>query len=421
MSQKKAYGAFTIVCIVSLSFNAGFAATIPAPILGSLALIFPEVPISTISMTVTLGSVMMMLFALLAGALVGRKIGFRPAAIIGLCAVIVGGVIPFFTDTSSFPVILASRVIATAGIGFTQPLVPALAFRLFEGAKAHRIIGFHSGCMTLGAAVASLASGWVGSVSLNLVWLLNLVVIAILVLVIVGLPEPEKIPSKAQAAASGEAKLPALVKVPVAALVSVFVIYFFVVLANGNISLNISYMVMEVAPDGPAAGLAGTASFLLMGFAFLGGMVYGTIYKACGRFVAVIGGVLGAAGLLLVYFCGSNFVVFVIGAVVGNLGYVLFSSYVMGLIGMLTPARDQTTVMSFASALGSLSMFVIPYACVLAQTIMGVGGLFVPTCLFFAPWWIILLVIVFFWNYEGRSVKKFQEAVAAAENEQAAS
>lgn len=394
MKENKQYGVLTVIAIVSISFLEGFAASVPAPILAELSLMFPEVPVAVVSMAVTLGNIMMTVFSLVAGIVIGRFIGFRRAAIIGVSIVVAAGIAPFFIR-DSFSTILVCRALACSGLGFTIAIPTSMAFRLFTGDMSQRIVGFHSGFMNAGAALSWLVSGWVATTGLHNVWLLYLVCLITLVLVIVKLPEPPKV-DKSNAAMEKEEGHVTVGKVPYGVIVGILGLFALVQVSTAILSVNMSYLVFEIAPGNSASGLAGTAGFIFMVACSLTGFFYGKLRQKLGRFIIIVACISGFVGLCGI-FLAKSFAVLSFFSVLVSFAYVSMFSYLGGALGTVTPKRATTTVMAIYAACGNLFMFLTPYIALGLQTAMGTGGLFQPICIVFAVLWIVVMLFAFAW------------------------
>ncbi|MBM7642536.1 MFS transporter [Streptococcus loxodontisalivarius] len=147
-----------------------------------LAQQFPNVSQSSIELISTLPNFSVLILILFAEA-IGNKFGIKRTILFGLGLYTIGGVLPALV--SSFPVIIAARLLMGLGIGLFNPYSVSLMYRFYEGQQLKGMLGFQNTAQNLGNAAfgfllsALIISGWrtaftgffVGLIPLILIWL----------------------------------------------------------------------------------------------------------------------------------------------------------------------------------------------------------------------------------------------------------
>lgn len=180
-----------MACIgVLLPFMVAQVGFIMNPTLTEFAKLFPDLSYSTVSYLATLPSLICIPCNLLAGKVVGKKIGYRPLCMAAIALVVIGGMLPwFFQDFIGWCI---CRCVMGAGMGLIMPLGGALVSRIFKGNMAVKMQGI--GTIVLNSAGVSLqiAASLLIVHNVNYAWLLHGVYIAVFVLVGLFLPEPDR-------------------------------------------------------------------------------------------------------------------------------------------------------------------------------------------------------------------------------------
>ena len=143
---------------------------------------FPNVSQSTIELISTLPNFSVLVLILFTEA-IGNKFGIKRTILFGLSLYIIGGVLPAFV--SSFPIIIAARLLMGLGIGLFNPYSVSLMYQFYDGQQLKGMLGFQNTAQNLGNAAfgfllsALIISGWrtaftgffVGLIPLILIWL----------------------------------------------------------------------------------------------------------------------------------------------------------------------------------------------------------------------------------------------------------
>lgn len=122
-----------IVCLIANTSAAGADWCTSA--LVDIANTFPDVPYSLITLVNNIPNLLAVVFTIVAGALVNRKISLKDMMLIGIGMHCVGGVLPAFTGSGSFALLLLGRVAFGIGYGIMQGICISMSFKLVTNEK----------------------------------------------------------------------------------------------------------------------------------------------------------------------------------------------------------------------------------------------------------------------------------------------
>lgn len=147
MKMNERTGNFISVLAVYFAANVIF---IMSPAMNSIATnLYPDIEYGTVLMLSTISSLFMIPGSLLAGAVLGKEIGFKQMAVISLGGIVIAGVLPYFI--TNFTVVLILRIIVGFCIGLGFPLQSTLALKLFNDNERPAILGKATVAMSCGA------------------------------------------------------------------------------------------------------------------------------------------------------------------------------------------------------------------------------------------------------------------------------
>lgn len=177
-----------LLAVLSIYFlTTGLNAVQPA--LDSIAAAFPNVPLTLVYLLNTIPTLVGLFVTLLAGRILGTRISFRTAAIIGAALFLLIGVVPYFLE--EFALILASRALLGVSVGLITVVGPSLALLLFDEGQRTRVLGATNFANNLGNMFFLLVGGILAASGWRSVFLVYLIGAAVLVIVLLFLPEPK--------------------------------------------------------------------------------------------------------------------------------------------------------------------------------------------------------------------------------------
>lgn len=381
MSHGKDAGAFAMVAVFSLGAVVSGGSMLNGTV-ATIAAEFPELSITTISLIATINSIIACPVMLVVGLVVGKRIGFKPLAILGCVLFTVGGLIPAFV-TGSFAAIMASRVIVAIGVGSLMSLPMSLAFRLFEGNRAQQVQSWYMSINNIILSLLTMLVGVLAAASVNYIWFAHLIGLVTLLIVLFGLPEPAK--AEDEAAGGEGAKDGVKARIPAAVWVLVLLSFACNVLVF-PVYINTS-LIVEGNLWGDAAASGMCVSLVAFG-GFFGGLVFSKLYAVTPRWTALISALIAAVGALLML-TASNLYMVAAGAFVSGWGYLQFFCGVTAATGVVAPASRTAISMSLVMIALNVGIFVAPYAVAGLQAVMQTANYQLPFGVMLVLWVVV--------------------------------
>ncbi|WFD09546.1 MFS transporter [Tepidibacter hydrothermalis] len=177
------------ISVLSISVLLIMSGASISPALGSISENFNPVNPLLIKMILTLPCILIMPASIISGNL-SEKIKKRTLLITGLLVYLIGGVGGGFA--SNIYVLLAFRSLLGIGVGLILPLSTGLIVDFFEDEERKKMMGYSTAINNLGAVIAIILSGILGSVSWRFAFGVYFIALIPLLLVIFKLPEPKK-------------------------------------------------------------------------------------------------------------------------------------------------------------------------------------------------------------------------------------
>lgn len=304
---------------------------------------FPNASRAQVTMVSTLPSLMGMFTMLVIGVISGRKVKYKTTVIFGMICYTVGGVMPFFFN-SSIGMILLARAIFGIGIGSFICRSP-LIISACEGQERARYMGLGVTLSNGASMLMILLTGFVSKISWKATFLEYFIGLAALLIVLLFMIEPEKVEKKQEVKRKGS--LPGIV------FIYALMCGFATVLVY-PFNTNMASLIQE-----RGLGTAASASIVLSAFTLggaVGGMLFGKVYSMAKKYVVTVIASIAVAGMLLVVF-GKSIPLMFVGMFLVGAGF--FQSVPMfGMwTGIVVKGPAVTTASSINGACVQLCMF----------------------------------------------------------------
>jgi len=291
-------------CAVGVMSNGG---VIMSPVLPGIVAAFPEIPVSTIQMIVTIPALAMVPAALITGGLRG-KYGARRIYMICLLILSAAGILPVLYH--SFPIVFLSRVFVGCAIGAMVPIANAEIAVNFTGTEKDRAIGIFSAVSSISGAVMMLISGVLSAYGWHYSFTIYLISILQLGAVILWCPK-ERSQEKTKKYI-GRSRL--VLNRTLLFVTAAFLVYMTFL---NTFSTNIAIFITQ---EGVGKGtISGVTSALFLFSGFLAGLSYEKIASLVREQSFTVGFLFSALGLLIVAFSKGILFVF-LGAIIGGFG-----------------------------------------------------------------------------------------------------
>lgn len=279
--------------------------TIAAVIMADLVRLFPDASATAIQMVMQFGMIGAFPVTLAIGFFTNR-FRIKPLIIIGLCAIIIGGLMPLLLHTALIQLYI-SAILIGAGQGFMSPLVSTLTLRHFEGKPRERQIGFNATFATGGATIFTLASGVIALTGWLNIYFLYFCAVPALILVIVFMPIGEK-PVPIEAAKKEKVPFTGGAFVMAALLIVMFLGYV-------TFPINVG-MLVDAQGIGNAAS-TGLAVSIITVVGALFGLIFPYIVRIFKSYIGTFTCVFGTLGMFVVVISNS-------------MGMIYFASVLLG-------------------------------------------------------------------------------------------
>ena len=319
-----------VISLMAVYFAAN-AIFITSPALNSWATqLYPDIPYSTVLFLSTVSSLLMIPGSLAAGAVLGKKVGFRTMAIISMGGIIIAGCLPFFIRNFTFVLVMRAIVGFCIGLGF--PLQSTLALKLFNDEERPGVLGKATFVLACGSIFYMLVSGYVCDIDSAYAFLVHGILIIPLVLVILFLKEPEREPLEEKVNGKSKEKLPMMAIFASAMFMVIFLAFYPVLL---NMSAIIEYEGIG------AAAITGIISSLFTIGNAIAGLVFAGLYKKTGKYIIPVGAALWIIGMAI-FSLGHGLVPIIIGVVLSGLAVQLVWPGMVNSFSEYVPAGKQS-------------------------------------------------------------------------------
>lgn len=343
--SKKGGGAAAITIVIMMIYFMSPTISAISPAVASISSSYPAVSASAIGYVVTITAAFQAVTAVVAGALMGRKIKYRTLTIFSSALVVVSGCFPFLLqDGTGFALLLVSRALLGVGLGTIMPLSNALVLASFsDEGKRSQLIGAGNAMLNIGTIVTNLLGGFLCGFSWQstfLVYALGVILVALSVFVMREPTHVEK--STNEKGRSG--KLP---------LLTFVFIFFFLMMCVVTQSVVV-YCSSLLADAGVTDSMV---SATMVSVFSVGGIVislgFSLLFKALHN-VLLPAAYVVAALALLACFVGSdagsaNILLFGVGAALSGAALLIVTCFTPMAISQIVEPKMQSTAMGFVS------------------------------------------------------------------------
>lgn len=150
---------------------------------------FVGTDITTIMFANSITGIVSVPMGIASGAILHR-IGFKPAAIIGILVMSLGGAAPFLMpDIMDYTPVIVSRVIVGLGLGIMFPVGNATIIAFFDGECRSRLLGLGITVQFVFNLIYTTAAGYLTEIGWNYSFLAYLIGLVPLVIALVWMPE----------------------------------------------------------------------------------------------------------------------------------------------------------------------------------------------------------------------------------------
>lgn len=356
MVEKK-YGFVEKAAVLSIALLM-YTTSMTTPALGEIAKAFPSVSPELIKQIAALPSLMMVIFSLVAGQL-ERFMSKKKILYIAMILQFVGGILPMFSNSMTF--ILIMRGVFGAGYGLLFPLSTPILADMFQGDEFKSLMGYKSAIGALAGVVFQMLGGVLAAISWRYAFLGFLLIIPIGLLIAFKVPDIER-KKVSEGSSTGKLTSKTYILSLLNALLNILQFTFMTNVA----------MVMAEGKIGNATE-AGVVLTAFTGGAFAAGLLYGKIFNIFKRFtIAIAVALVGVSFLILLNV--NTYPMYVMVGIIFGLG---FGTYNPDFGIKLVASADKSAsarAFSIYVALMGLGQFVSPILLAFITNIFGLKG-----------------------------------------------
>lgn len=353
MNKTKTKIGILSICGVALSYMA------LSPVLADIGAEFVRVSETMVQMIITLPNLLFIVSSPISGYLMGY-VNKKTIAICSLFCYLVGGLLPFFFNSSIWQLLAGSAIIGI-GSGFMMPLLNGFIVQYFEREEQATLMGLNATCTAVGALSFIFIGGQLAKFGWRYSYLVFLGVILIIAVVAFCLPkgEPQKavLSEKDSTVHSSQFEMNPYIF----GLFLIGILYF---LTQNAFNTNSSAFVAGVLGKGAAVASVITMANTLGGIA--GGATFKGLVMKFRNHIETFVLFTVAIGFLIPFFI-PHFIALLAGSILVGYGYAVFNAGGTYLLAQNTrPDSNAFTVSVYLALInlgGALSPVVVNFFC----------------------------------------------------------
>ena len=345
------------LCSVALSYMA------LSPIIASIGADFTGVDETLVQMVFTLPSLLFIIGSPLSGIAMSY-INKKTIALFSLSCYLVGGLFPFFFNSSIWLLLVGSLIIGV-GTGFLMPLINGFIVQYFDKNDRAPLMGMNAIFTALGALTFIFIGGQLSRFGWRYTYLAFSLVIVIIALVITCLPTGE--PQKAEVSEKNGKTSAFEMNSYIFGLFAIGFIYF--VVQNAFNTNSSAYVINVLGKD---AAMASLVTMINTIGGIIGGMSFSRIaYRAKSQIETITLAVI-AVGFFITFFIPST-VAFFAGSFLIGYGFAIFNAAGSYLLSYNTRPETNAFTVSVYLALINFGAAISPIVVNACTGFMGEG------------------------------------------------
>ncbi len=328
------------------------------PLLAEIQASFPEQSVSKVQMVYTLISLVAVPAMLLSGSAT-RFLSKKALISIGLCGLLIGGMIPLFIH-GQFWALYLSSVLIGAGSGIMNVISSALISDHFHGIDKGRVMGLQSIALSLAAALLSMLSGEIAEAThWSRSYLLFLIAAPALAVFLCFMPADARTPAQ-----------PSAKQVYSRRLLIMVALTFLWNLLYTSFQTNIAMFIAETGYGDTAFSGLVSAVFMLIGIPC--GLFIGAMIRLLRRRILAVSVLLAGVGMLCTAFSAGPVPVF-IGSLLVGAAFGTYGPAAITAAATMVPPESAAAGIAIANAFGQLGRFLSPHALNALSGVFGGG------------------------------------------------
>lgn len=357
----KKQNTMTYIAVLGLFLFSG-AATFMNAAMQTMIDAHPDIAPTTIRLIGTLPSVISTFVMMLVGAIVGKLISYRLAAIVGSLLIFVCGTLPAFIHEPWASVLVLMSALGV-GVGFIG-IRNALIIKLIPEERQADFIGYGMLLMNVGVGISGPVVGYLARGAWNNVFFFNTVTVIPLLLTVFFLPEPGAEETK-QTETVSDSEIWPVKKMNWRTYLYPILQVVYVILLYPLLSGISTFLAGKNLGD---AMVAGTVITVYTVFGAVVGVLVGPVQKRLGHLALPVVTILSAVSLAMIVFAPNIAMVFV-GTAFAGLFTNFSPSFFQLYNGRVTPPARVAFFSTLIVAAMQLGIFVSNYYISFCHTI----------------------------------------------------
>lgn len=340
MDRKKA-------AILALSLLTIISTDTVAPLVKQISASYPQVSSTMVKLTITLPSLLMIFFGLIAGQLV-KVISKKAILAIGLVLYSIGGIAAGWSE--SFPGHLILRGLVGAGTGLISPIITSLIADYYQGKERADMVGYTFAISHFAAVITPPLAAYLGAEDWRRAFIIFSIVPLVFLFTMIFLPGTAR---RVQSDAAEKRKAPIPTKAIQFALIAlVMMIIFFIVITD------LPYLIETKTGISPIVSAFGLSTCTLG--ATIAGLTFSQIYVRLKKWAIPTSLLACGLGFLLITFSGTS-VLILGGLLCIGMGIGILISLIMLVTANSAGEADSTAAVALVNGGFSIGIFISPF------------------------------------------------------------
>ena len=328
---------------------------------GFITMQFPNASTSHVGMVISITALFMFPTLLLSGKLC-QYLSKKTLLIFGILMYSISGcLIAFMNDLN---LIIMMRAVMGIGLGFSQPIIPTLIVKYYDGKERHNMMGWGVSISNLVGIFSAILAGIIATVNWHYSFFIfgSGIVMAIMAYIYVPYEAPEK--KDMEEIVKQEGKLPPFG----IGMIYISLIWFCICLFSGVFAVKMGYILLF-----EKLGTATQVGLLMAVYqigAFVIGWFFSNLYKVLYRYALLLCLILYGLGFY-VFGTAKSFELLAVGAFIIGFAMSIGAVYCKVRIGELVPQVRMSMAMATIGAIGFLGQFFTSFWAQLMEIIAG--------------------------------------------------
>jgi MFS family permease len=336
----------------------------------------------------TVPNVAVAVFVLLS-SWIAQHFGVKRTIVFGILLVGCGGIVPVFV--SSYPIILASRLVMGVGLGLYNALAVSIINALYDGDTRANLLGLRGSAENVGQSAFMALAGILLTLGWHWSFAIYFAAFPVAIFFLLVVPDIDINGSDDAVDANGRKTGYGTIIKETNPFVYVLAL-FAVLLVLNSIAIQVKFPLIAAQIEGGQFN-SGLVLALMPLVGILAGIVFGKLYQWTGKGALYLGLAAYIVANLLIGLSGGNMVLIILGMLISGIPCAWCFPYIFNGMGDITSTRTIAFATSMIFIGTNSGSFLAPLAMRAIQTILGTDSSVAPFPVFAAIFALILIGI----------------------------